>query len=52
MEGRLPRHILDADDMTGVDALGRGPRQGPKPEWAETRRQAGLGRAGLSRPAR
>jgi hypothetical protein len=30
----------------------RGPRQGPQPEWAETRRQAGLGRAGLFRPAR
>ena len=25
---------------------------GPSPEWAETRRQAGLGRAGLFRPAR
>jgi hypothetical protein len=27
-------------------------RQGPQPEWAETRREAGLGRAGLFRPAR
>jgi hypothetical protein len=25
---------------------------GPSPEWAETRREAGLGRAGLLRPAR
>jgi hypothetical protein len=45
------RGILDADDMTCVDAMRHGPRQGPQPEWAETRRQAGLGRAGLFRPA-
>jgi hypothetical protein len=38
--------------MIRIDDMRRGPRQGPQPEWAETRRQAGLGRAGHFRPAR
>ena len=44
--------FVDVDGMAGVDAVRRGARQGPQPEWAETRRQAGLGRAGRFRPAR
>jgi hypothetical protein len=48
---RSRRNVVDADDMARVDATCRGPRQGPSPEWAETR-IAGLGRAGLFRPAR